>query len=100
MQNKVRGINNEKRFLREKPSKLFFFPQKKASNKNTPKKNDYSMRPKCPFVRLCFDPPTSRTKKREKKRGTRNSLHEEEEEEIYQFKHIPTTHNHGEGRDK
>jgi hypothetical protein len=40
-------------------------------------------------------------KKREKKRGTRNSLHDEEEqeeEEIYQFKHIPTTQNHGEGR--
>jgi hypothetical protein len=44
--------------------------------------------------------PAERKREREKKRGTRNCLHEEEEEEeeIYQFKHIPTTHNHGEGR--
>jgi len=106
MQNKVREINNEKRFLREKPSKLFSFsPKRKQATRTHKKKTSYSMRTKCPFVRLCFDPRTCRTTKREReeKRGTRNSLHEEEEEEeeekeIYQFKHIPTTHNHGEGR--
>lgn len=39
MQNKVCEINNEKKFLREKLSKLIsFFPKKKASNKNTKKK--------------------------------------------------------------
>lgn len=32
------------------------------------------MRPKCPFVSLCFDPPTSRTKKRERKKGGQEIL--------------------------
>jgi hypothetical protein len=38
MQNKVREINNEKRFLREKPSKLFSFSPKESKQQEHTKK--------------------------------------------------------------
>jgi hypothetical protein len=50
------------------PLNSFLFSPKRKQATRTPKKNDYSMRPQCPFVRLCFDPRTSRTKKRERER--------------------------------
>jgi hypothetical protein len=67
MQNKVRGINNEKSFLREKPSKLFsFFPKRKQATRTHQKKNDYSMRMSvCPSVLRSSHLPNE--KRREKK---------------------------------
>lgn len=68
MQNKVRGINNEKRFLREKPSKLFsFFPKRKQATRTHQKKTIIAWDPN---VRLsvCASilPPPERKKERKK----------------------------------